>query len=283
MYPMAEKDTLMRLYRVGDWNDAYSNGANIPRSDRWPDAWIKPAATFRDALGARALLEQPYGSNPRQVFDLFLPEGDQKGLVVFVHGGYWLESDKSGWSHLAAGPLAHGYAVAMPSYRQCPEVHIADIGLDVAAAIAVAATRIDGPIHLTGHSAGGHLVSRMVSEPSPLPPDVLARVRNVVPISGLADLRPLMNTTMNADLRIDAAEAMRESPALLRPVAGTRLIAWVGGAERAEFRRQNALLANIWLGLGAETAAIEAPDRHHFDVVDDLADPESGLVDMLLG
>jgi hypothetical protein len=58
---------------------------------------------------------------------------------------------------------------------------------------------------------------------------------------------------------------------------------WVGGAERAEFRRQNALLANIWLGLGATTEAVEEPDRHHFDIVDGLADPAHPMVAALLG
>lgn len=273
----------MPLQRVEDWDNAYNNGGNIPRSERWPEAWIGPAATIRASLGHRALLDQSYGPHERHRFDLFLPEGEQQGVVVFVHGGYWRRFDKSYWSHLAAGPLAHGYAVAMPSYRLCPEVSIGEIGRDVAAAIAAAAARVDGPIHLTGHSAGGHLVARMIADPSPLAPEVLARVRNVVPLSGLPDLRPLMRTEMNLDLKIDEAEAMRESPALLRPVSGARLIAWVGGAERAEFRRQNALLANIWLGLGAQTIAIEALDRHHFDVIDDLANSESGLVEMLLG
>ncbi|MDU6140302.1 MAG: alpha/beta hydrolase, partial [Bradyrhizobium sp.] len=64
---------------------------------------------------------------------------------------------------------------------------------------------------------------------------------------------------------------------------GARVTAWVGGAERNEFRRQAQLLANIWTGLGASTAYVEAPDRHHFDVIDELAEPESGLVGALVG
>ena len=39
--------------------------------------------------------------------------------------------------------------------------------------------------------------------------------RNVVSICGLHDLRPILKTTMNKTLRLDAAEAARESPALL--------------------------------------------------------------------
>jgi hypothetical protein len=79
------------------------------------------------------------------------------------------------------------------------------------------------------------------------------------------------------------AEALGESPALLEPREGIRLTCWVGGAERAEFLRQNALLANIWTGLGARTAAVAEPDRHHFNVIDGLADPDHPLSRTLLG
>jgi len=268
---------------ITDWSDAYSNGEHIPKSERWPALWSTPAAAFRDSLGERALLDQPYGDDPRHRFDLFLPQSKAHGLVVFIHGGYWMRLDKSLWSHLAAGPLARGYAVAMPSYRLCPDVRIRDIVADAATAVVAAAEWIAGPIHLTGHSAGGHLATRLIATGSPLPADLLARIGNVVSISGLHDLRPLMRTGMNATLCIDAAEAASESPALLEPIAGTGLTCWVGGAERAEFRRQNALLANIWLGLGVRTEAIEEPDRHHFTVVDGLADPAHPLTMALLG
>ena len=141
---------------------------------------------------------------------------------------------------------------------------------------------IEGPLLLSGHSAGGHLVTRMISATSPLPEPVRARVRNTVSISGLHDLRPLMNTVMNATLRIDVAEAQTESPALLQPLPCARLTCWVGGSERPEFIRQSALLANIWIGLGAKTCAIEEPGRHHFNVIDGLADPSHPLVRTLL-
>ena len=35
--------------RIADWNDAYTNGANIPGGDRWPEAWVAPAKAYRDA------------------------------------------------------------------------------------------------------------------------------------------------------------------------------------------------------------------------------------------
>ena len=234
------------------------------------------------AAEGRARLDLAYGEGERNRLDLFLPEGAPRGLVVYVHGGFWLRLDKSFWSHLAAGPLAHGYAVAMPSYTLCPAIRIGGIVRDVAAAIETAAGLVAGDLRLIGHSAGGQLVSRMVSQASPLSAVTLARIRHVLSLSGLHDLRPLMPTAMNERLHIDEAEATAESPALLRPVEGTRLTCWVGAMERAEFLRQNALLANIWTGLGATTMTVVEPNRHHFDIVDGLADPGHPLTRTLL-
>ena len=151
----------MHFRQIADWSDAYTNGAHIAGGERWPAAWEEPARRFRETMMAvgRARLDLAYGPDARHRYDLFMPEAGPRGLVVFIHGGYWKAFDKSYWSHLAQGPLARGYAVAMPSYRLCPSVRIADITGDVARAIQAAAEEIAGPISLTGHSAGGHLAT----------------------------------------------------------------------------------------------------------------------------
>ncbi|MBS7700768.1 MULTISPECIES: alpha/beta hydrolase fold domain-containing protein [unclassified Chelatococcus] len=275
----------MLEYSIEDWDSAYSNSDNIAGGEQWPARWIDAAQQFRDGLSAagRAGMDVAYGSAPRQRLDLFLPAAKPKGLMVFVHGGYWMESDQLAWSHLAAGSVDSGWAVAMPAYTLCPHIRISGIVREIGEAIATAAALIEGPIVLSGHSAGGHLVSRMISATSPLDNAVRDRIRNVVSISGLHDLRPLMKTSMNEVLRIDEPEATAESPALLWPMVGARILCWAGGAERQEFLRQNALLANIWGGLGAATTVIVEPDRHHFDIVDGLADAKHPLTRALLG
>ncbi len=274
----------MSYFKVTDWESAYTNGAYIVDGDRWPAAWVEPAKSFRDSQAAagRAKLDIAYGPAERNRFDLFLPEGQPKGLVVFVHGGYWLQLDKSFWSQLAGGPVAAGYVVAIPSYTLCPENRIGGIGKEIAAAITAAAELAEGPIMLTGHSAGGQLVARMMTTTSPLGEAILKRIRHVLAISGVHDLRPIMKRKMNRELRIDDAEARAESPALLEPIDGIRLTCWVGGAERAEFIRQNALLANIWTGLGAATNVVVEPDKHHYSVLDGLMDAAHPLTRTLL-
>jgi hypothetical protein len=196
---------------------------------------------------------------------------------VFIHGGYWKAFDKSVWSHLAAGPLALGWAVCIPSYTIAPEGRISQMTRQIARAIELAAGRVEGPIRLTGHSAGGHLVSRMICEDTSLAPGTLQRIDRIVAISGLYDLRPLLKTAMNGVLQLDEAEAVAESPALLRPAGPVPIDCWVGADELSEFIRQNDLLVNIWTGLGAQIAGFHAKGRNHFTVIDDLTAPDAPL------
>lgn len=269
--------------RITDWDDAYANRAHVPEAQGLIDAWPQQAAAFRAGLGARSEPDLSYGPGPRNRYDLFRPRGASEGLVVFVHGGYWLAFDKSYWSHYAQGALDAGWTVAIPSYTLAPEARIARIGREVTQAIVAAAGEVPGPIRLVGHSAGGHLVSRAICADSDLTDAVFGRIAHTVSISGLHDLRPLMATDMNTALRLDDAEASGESPALLRPCAGARVTAWVGGEERPEFVRQTTLLANIWTGLGADMAQVKAPGRHHFDVIDGLREAAHPLTRCLLG
>lgn len=268
-----------------DWDDAYNNRGHIAGAESYAPRWAAEAEAFRKRLSAagRARLDIAYGTTARERLDLFLPEGTAQGLVVFVHGGYWRAFGKSDWSHLAQGALGRGWAVALPGYTLCPQIRLAGITRQIGAAITAAARSLGGPIRLAGHSAGGHLVARMACEDAPLPPAVAARIASVLSISGVHDLRPLMRTAINDDLRLDRAEAVAESPALLCPREGVPVTCWVGAAERPEFRRQNALLVNIWTGCGVGTRAVEEPGKHHFNVIESLADPASALVAALLG
>ncbi len=259
-----------------DYDDAYANAPYIPGADEYPEKWAARADAFRTT--ARARLDMAYGPHPRQRLDLFQPEGAPQGLVVFVHGGYWLKFDRKLWSHLAAGPLARNWAVAMPSYRLAPEVHIAEITGDVRASIELAAAGIAGPIVLAGHSAGGHLVARMLCPDVGLSDAVAGRLRRVVPISGLSDLRPLMNTAMNDQFRMDLAEARAESPALCADPLAVPVVAWVGGAERPVFLDQSRWLADAW----PQAELHVDHGRHHFDVIEGLETADSPLTRALL-
>jgi arylformamidase len=252
---------------------AYANTAFIAEGDTYPARWAAAAQAFR--AGAAGWVDAPYGPGAREKVDLFLPEGQPHGLVVLVHGGYWIATDKSLWSHLAAGPVAAGWAVALPSYDLCPTIRIGGIVRQVARAVDHVAGLVAGPVILTGHSAGGHIVARLACADVELA--CRERLARVVPISPLADLRPLRATSMNADLRIDAAEARTESP-VLHPAPQVAVHVVVGGAERPVFLDQAR-----WLGAAWRAPVTMLPARHHFDVIAGLEDAGSDLCRILFG
>ncbi|XXK32852.1 alpha/beta hydrolase [Rhodobacteraceae bacterium nBUS_24] len=260
-----------------NYDDAYANAAYIPNAEGFVETWAQEAEAFRARALAqgRAEMDIPYGSSARQKFDLFAPKQGSQGVLIFVHGGYWLKFDKSYWSHLAKGAVERGWHVALPSYDLCPEVGIHDISRQIARAVQGIADLCAGAIVLAGHSAGGHLVSRMgVGD---LLPDALhARIAHVMAISPVSDLRPLLKTAMNRSFKMDMAAAEAESPALM-PKPSCKVTVWVGADERPVFLDQARWLSQAWdapLGVDA--------DKHHFDVIEGLSDAQSQMTSCLL-
>ncbi len=249
-----------------DLSDAYANAAHIPGGPDFPARWAAAAQAFRERHPPEDI---PYGDHPRERLHLWRPPGSPKGLLLFVHGGYWMAFSASDFSHLARGPLERGWAVALPSYPLCPEVSVAAIVAGVARAVERAAREVAGPLHLAGHSAGGQVVARLAGADLPLA--VRDRLARVVPISPLSNLLPLRRTGLNATLRLSEEEAVAESP-VLRPRPAVPVTVWVGEAERPAFRDQALWLSRAW---GAEL--VVDPERHHFDVVAGLERPESPL------
>lgn len=255
-----------------DLSDDYANAPHIPDGAGFPDRWEAAASAFRSA---RPPEDIAYGEGARERLHLFRPQGTPRGLLVFVHGGYWMAFSRDHFSHLAAGPLARGWAVALPSYPLCPEVRVGGIVRAAARAADRASREVAGPIHMAGHSAGGQVVARLAGEDVAL--GCRDRLARVVPISPLAGLAPLMRTGLNATLGLDPEEAAAESP-MLRPRPAVPVTVWVGEAERPAFRDQATWLSRAW-GAGL----VVEPGRHHFDVVAGLEEPESDLTRAVVG
>ena len=264
------------MHRLQDMDRAYANGAFVAGSQALPGIWLADAGRFRAAVGQRARLGLSYGPADRNRFDLFLPVAAPLGLMVFVHGGYWLEFGRESWSHFAAGALARGWACAMPSYTLAPAARLATITVEIAMAVKAAAALVAGPVVVAGHSAGGHLAARMACQDMNLIlPD---RLQRVVPISPIADLLPLTQTRMNAALHLTPAEVAAESPARLPLRPGLSVHVWVGAMERPAFLWQARVLSEEW---GCDWTA--DPGRNHFDVIDGLKDADSPLMQACLG
>lgn len=265
-----------------DLEAEYNNRARVPEHPAIIAGWYRDAAAYRAACDGR-LESLAYGPHPRQRIDLIRPErpAETAKAVAFLHGGYWQGLDHGGFSHLAAGANAHGLAVAVIGYRLCPEVPLEAIVADVRQACRFLHRRLARPLVACGHSAGGHLAAVLAATDwsgttagGGGPPDL---VRRGLAISGLFELEPLLATSVNRALGLDAATARCLSPALWTPPAGVRLEAWVGAAESNEYRRQSRSLVEAWAARGTTRLEV-VPRADHFTVVAPLAEPESPMV-----
>ena len=267
-----------------DYEVEYNNRARVPEHPAILARWQRDAAAFRMAH-KNSELGLAYGKSERQKIDLFWPGAARNArIVLFVHGGYWRALERESFSHMAAGANARGLAFALAGYDLCPKVMITEIIEQVREAAAFLGRRHGGPIVACGHSAGGHLAGCLVATdwkkrgadlPADLTPTGLS-------ISGLFDLTPLLQTSMNADLRLDAAEVRRTSPIFWPVPPGARAFdAWVGGDESAEFLRQSRIIADAWKkGLATRYEAVAG--TNHFTVLDPLAKPDSPLTARLV-
>jgi arylformamidase len=97
-------------------------------------------------------------------------------------------------------------------------------------------------------------------------------------ISGLFDLVPLVETSINKALRLDRETAKAASPLFWTPPAHGSLDAVVGGNESAEYFRQSRTIVEQWVGAGIPTRFGTVPDANHFTAIAPLADPTSAMV-----
>ncbi|MET9262622.1 alpha/beta hydrolase [Amycolatopsis sp. NPDC004079] len=206
--------------------------------------------------------------------------GQSRPVVIAVHGGYWRMLSRQDTAFMARVLADAGIATVVPDYTLAPTATLEEIVRQVRAAVAWvyrhgAAHGLDPDrIHVVGSSAGGHLTAMTAvggwHRAARLPEDV---VKGAMAISGLFDLRPLVESFANAWLTLDPARAEALSPILLPPGTAPLHVA-VAEHEAAGFHRQSKAFHAHWPVASPWTVV---PARNHFDVFLDLADPGSAL------
>jgi arylformamidase len=263
-----------------DYEKEYDNRGRVPEHPEIFARWARDAAAYR-AAARGAELGLSYGPSPRQTIDMFPAKDDDAStpLGLFIHGGWWRSLEPTMFSQMAAGPNAKGVTVAVAGYDFCPQVSIATIIEQMRAACLWLWRKQRKRIMVYGHSAGGHLAACMLAQewkafgadaPADLVPCAYA-------ISGVFDLTPLVNISVNQDLRLDAAEAQRVSPVYWRVPAGRTLDAVVGALESSEFLRQSGTIVEAWRQSMAQTRYEEIAGANHFTIVDPLSQPGSAM------
>ena len=251
----------------------YNNRALVPEHAQFFARWEKDSAFVRSSLACE--LDVPYGDDPRHRVDFF-PAQKPRGLMVFIHGGYWRSLDKSMFSWLASPWVAAGVSVAMPNYRLAPSVRIDDIVADAIAAMNFIVRK--GPAHgvatdrvvVSGHSAGGHLAAALMAAPPARLQFDAGRIAGAVPISGIFDFEPLLQFAFNADFKLTPESVRALNLYDKKPTLAAPLVIAAGAEESSEFRRQSEILAKAWK---AQVKALQIlPGLNHFSIVDAFAE-----------
>ncbi len=252
-----------------------------PERDMIYDRHKRRSAIVR-AEGA-CLLDQRYAAGPRCLLDIF-PAGDGAPVLFFIHGGYWRALDKSYVSFIAEPFHNAGITVVVPGYDLVPSIRVGGIVDQMRMAFDWIVKRLSpARIVVSGHSAGGQLAAMLALDQA---------VQGEGPIVGLAtisgafDLRPLLHTSINADLNLSAEEAADASPllrveALMDGAALVPLFGIVGGDETQGFKQWTAELVAAWAARGAPAKVCEVAGRNHFTILDALATPDGDLSDRI--
>ncbi len=269
-----------------DYEAEYNNRARVPEHPQIFARWREEAAKYREAMtkAGRAELDLIYGNSPRQIIDIFNPaSGDDPPVLLFIHGGYWRSLEPQTFSHLAAGLNERQVVVALAGYDLCPDVTVGSIVAQMRKACLFLWERYGRRVRVSGHSAGGHLAACMLATDwrgfDPTAPE------NLVPaaysISGLFDLVPFLQTSINQDLKLDEKSARSLSPLSWSAPTGSIFDAVVGSDESDEYHRQSRTIVEEWASKGVRTRYGEIVGANHFTAIDPLTDPHSPMVERI--
>jgi arylformamidase len=264
---------------VDELNAQYDVEAN-PQTQVYVESFAARSAQARDEIHCQ--LDIPFGPTRAETFDVFFCDGGIRPAAFFVHGGWWRATTSKLWSYVAVGPLVHGITTVVTNYAHCPNVTVAEIVRQHRAAFASVWHRAEefgidrDNIVIAGHSAGGHAMAALSAtdwEDYGLPAHPF---RATVPISGVFDLLPVARCWLAPYLQLSLSEAVTLSycePLDWLPPT----LAVVGGNESEEFIRQTCEWAESQQSAGLPANWEAVPGRDHFDILEELAQPD-GLI-----
>ena len=230
------------------------------------------------AANMRVLRDIPYGADPRQRMDIYLPR--QPGprdlpVLLFMHGGGWTLGTKD-WNGFMASPLVELPAIFVSvGYRLIPSVSFPAPVLDCVAALRWIADHIGehggSPrrLFVGGHSAGGQIAALMALRPdwlqqAGLPADA---IRGCFSLATTFNRRMINPANAPDHVQPDPPDAIApDSPLAL--AAGARVpffICW-GGRDDARLERTGRQMVAALEATGCRVEALVLPECDHFSI-----------------
>ncbi|HEY0422866.1 MAG TPA: alpha/beta hydrolase [Rhodopila sp.] len=217
-------------------------------------------------------LDLRYGKMERNTWDLFPQRDPDAPCIVFIHGGYWQRNSKDQFANLISGAYARGWSAALPGYTLAPNASLTEIVAEINAALDWLAAHgpahgLNGPVVLSGWSAGGHLTAMCLGH---------RLVKAGLAISGIYELGPVRDTNLNDKLRLTEQEIVALSPLRLPPVAKPLAIAY-GTDELPALVSDSRDLHALRSTAHVPGALIPIPRANHFTALHELRDPDGIL------
>jgi len=234
-----------------------------------------------------------YGAGPGDVVDMFNEKCISKKMMVYLSGGYWQELSGE-ISAYTVGPLVDsGHCVAVVHYDRAPSQDMGGIvdQVERAAAWLVRYAKERGmTVWLSGHSAGSHLCAMILSSGwyEGLPVKERSIIRGVVHLSGVYNLVPLLNTSVNIPLKMTKFEAEQFSPLhqinLDRLSTGAHLqhLVVVGENDSPAFRQQAEQYVGELKARGFMVTLTVKKGEDHFSLVERLMDVDYSLTRQII-
>lgn len=265
----------------------YNARASVEDFDQYPRQYR--ALSDQAHASLRCFKDVSYGPGAGELLDIFPAERADAPVLLFIHGGYWRALSKADSAFMAPALTAAGACVVVLEYDLAPVVtldHIVDQTRRALSWLYRNIAEFGGDpkrLYASGSSAGGHLTGMLLAGGWHASHGVPANVlRGALPISGLFDLNPLLDTHINEWMGMDEAAARRNSPAFHLPTQETELVISYGALETAEFARQSHAFLDAWNARGLSGRFVETPGKNHFDVVLELGQPGTPLYGAVL-
>jgi len=237
----------------------------------------------------RSELNLSFGANNAKM-DIFYPMIEDQvstPVIMFIHGGYWQEGSKDIYSFVGNSWTQAGCIAAVVGYNLAPEVSLDDMVTEIQGAVKFVTEKFPkSKLFLCGHSAGAHLCAMMALTNWKNNLSVPQAIHGMCLLSGVFDLIPLINTYINDAVCLDESSASRNSPQRIlqqsSPTIRCPTLVVVEEHGSPEFTRQSKEYVEILTTHGMQCSFIESPGVDHFNLIENMVDPEDFLCKEIL-
>ena len=280
VHPHAERPIAHGLSRKQLAAD-YDVESTVPDLPGYMRPFIERSKQVRKQFQERCKLDISYGPLNAQKLDIYLPEVSSNApVLVFFHGGAWKGSNKECRAFPAEVFCASGAIWISVEYPLAPDHTIeiqtesAELALSWIKKNAASFGGHPQRILVMGHSAGAHLATTGLFRILNANPELSADFELLM-LSGVFDLEPMMFTKVNDWLKLDPQRVLQHSPICSIPPKSPALHAFVGGNEPDVFMRQSLDMTGAYAKKGFASRLTTLTGRNHFSVLEEF-DIESG-------